>query len=129
LLANEESKKRLLSYAACVLPSNRVPVDPFEQVQSLIAFHANGANSLLESALCKVTVKRLLKEPVSKVVQLVKQWRLVPDSVQLVEEEFADETGLVTRPLTFEEQKSLCVETFGWLVNFFGSVNLRTPIC
>jgi hypothetical protein len=59
LLANDASKKRLLSYAACVLPQNRVPVDPFEQVQSLIAFHANG----------KVTVKRLLQEPVSKVVQ------------------------------------------------------------
>jgi hypothetical protein len=37
--------------------------------------------------------------------------------VQLVEEEVDDETGLITRPLTFEEQKSLCVETYGWLAN------------
>jgi hypothetical protein len=54
---------------------------------------------------------------------MVKQCRSVPDSVQLVEEEFDENTELITRPLTFEEQKSLCVETFGWLVNFFGSVN------
>ncbi len=55
LLENDGSKKRLLCYAACVLPPHRVPVSPFEQVKSLIAFHTNGANSLLESALCKVT--------------------------------------------------------------------------
>jgi hypothetical protein len=43
--------------------------------------------------------------------------------VQLVEEEVDDETGLVIRALTFEEQKSLCVGTLGWLANFFESVN------
>ena len=44
LLASDESKRKLLCYASCVLPPHRVPVDPFAQVQSLIAFHSNGVN-------------------------------------------------------------------------------------